>query len=675
MILFEWQIVSKIFLTCFGLLILLLVLVHRLKIAYSYRWSFGVLLCFIIGITGMLNAYFYYELNWTNHYSHHLTDENCMVGTVKTVRPGSKYLSLSLEVKKIDRHRSTVSGNLLVYLPVDTLHKKITVGSELVMTAKVLPIAAPKNPQAFDFSRYMHTQNVHYQAFLKPGNWQVTAGVKTKKLKRVAREIQGCLLNVLQRHLRQEDLYAIAAALVLGDKAAIDEELRSAYANTGAMHVLAVSGLHVGLLYMGLGFLLKNVSKNSVIGSFFKALIPLVVIWAFAFISGASASVLRAATMFSFFVVAKAIKRDGNVYNILAASAFCLLLINPYAIMDVGFQLSYLALLGIIFFQRKIYRFIFLKNKWGDHIWKLISVGIAAQLTTFPLTIFYFHQFPLYFWLSGVIVVPAAALILSLGMLLFLVNCIPIAGLIVGKALTMVIWGVNSLIFGISQLPQSTIGGIWIDVWQLALLYFSLVCLMVFTACKRKLYVWLGLAGLLLVGGYNVWTHYQSEIQQEIVVYHRPGGSLVECFHGKMVYSFSSPAVSNKELAYVNQNYHWFNKVKAVNHYDLNPLALEASGLWGSNYFLQFFDCTLAIVDSTFEYQRAKYPLSVDYVLLSGRQRVDFTAIAKVFDPQLVILDASNPYWVTRKWKAQAEQQGMACVDINEEGALVIEVR
>ena len=247
------------------------------------------------------------------------------------------------------------------------------------------------------------------------------------------------LLNILKENGLKNNELAVASALILGYKDDLGEELKHSYSSAGATHVLAVSGLHVGIIFLVLNFLLNILDKNDRF-KISKAILLICFLWAYATITGLSPSVVRAATMFSFVTIGKSFGKSSSIYNTLCASAFVLLVYNPYLIMEVGFQLSYLAVVGIVYFQSIIYKWIYVKNKFLKYIWMITSVSIAAQLTTFPLGLLYLHQSPTYLFASNLFVIPGAMLIIGLGILLFITSWIPLISGGIGWLLAKFIW-------------------------------------------------------------------------------------------------------------------------------------------------------------------------------------------------------------------------------------------
>ncbi len=306
-------------------------------------------------------------------------------------------------------------GNLLLFLQIDPQSEALRYGDRVVIRATVRPTEPPKNPHVFDYSRYLHFQNIHFQAFVKPDSLVRLSSGHGNFIWRAAFSCREKLLALLHEHFPTQDEYAVASALLVGYKDDLSDDLRTAYAETGSMHALAVSGTHVGFLYVGLFFLLQRLRLRGRWGRLVENVVLLSAIWAFTFLTGATASVLRASVMFSTYLLGKAMFRDASVWNVLAASAFGLLIYNPYFLFDAGFQLSYAAVAGMVFFYPRFYRVSPILPKWADYAWQVLLVGFAAQLGTLPLSLYYFHQFPVFFWLAGWVVVFGGAVFMAGG--------------------------------------------------------------------------------------------------------------------------------------------------------------------------------------------------------------------------------------------------------------------
>ncbi|WP_420388007.1 ComEC/Rec2 family competence protein [Roseivirga sp.] len=343
----------------------------------------------------------------------------------------------------------------------------------------------PANPGAFDYANYLAYQNIRYQQFIGD-EFEPIGNEAPNQLEEMAIDIREKAVSLIKQYVPDPRAGAVVLALVLGVKDDLDNELIQSFSATGAMHVLAVSGLHVGIIYGMLFWLLKRLRWHKRKYRWAMFFISLTVLWAYALLTGLAPSVLRAVTMFSFVAMGRALFRKGNIYNTLALSALALLIYNPYLIMSVGFQLSFLAVFGIVFLQPRLYQ-LWQPRFWLlDKAWAITCVSIAAQLATAPLSMLYFHQFPSYFLISNLFIIPAAFAILSCGLLLLALSWLPALDFWIGKALTWFVTLVNQTVEGVSRFPGSTIEGIYFSIADTWIIYALLLALIAFWVNKKK---------------------------------------------------------------------------------------------------------------------------------------------------------------------------------------------
>lgn len=338
----------------------------------------------------------------------------------------------------------------------------------------------------------MAYNRIYHQHFIRDGF--VKIGHKSPPFyERISDDLRTYCTQVISDRVTNENAKSVVLALSLGVKDELDNDLVRAFSATGAMHVLAVSGLHVGIIYLILFQLFQKVGLSKKRYRWLMAGLSILILWFYALLTGLSPSVLRAVTMFSFVAMGRALFRNGNIYNTLAASAFVLLWFNPYLIMSVGFQLSYLAVFGIVYLQPKMYT-LWTPNHWLlDKIWAISCVSIAAQMATGPLSMLYFHQFPTYFLVSNLFIIPAAFVTLIGSLLLLLVSFVPILAGFIGTVLSTFVWSVNQLVFWVSSFPGSTIDGVYLDILQTWLIYFALGGMILFFIKKKMNWLYLSL--------------------------------------------------------------------------------------------------------------------------------------------------------------------------------------
>jgi len=400
-------------------------------------------------------------------------------------------------------------------------------GDMVIVEGSPAKISAPLNPSEFNYQKFLKNIQIHHQHFVDSNHIVLAKKNQKFSIKSLVNKIRFDFQNILDSHIKGEDENAVAKAILLGDRRDMEKELVNLYSDVGAIHILAVSGLHVGIQYMIWLFLLGRLRRKKW-GNWLFCILCNVWLWGYALVTGLSPSVVRAVTMFSLMLIAKSVRRQNNIYNTLALSAFILLFIDPFLIKNVGFQLSYLAVIGIIWLQPKIYQSIIVNNIIIDKIWVLESVSLAAQITTFPVTVHYFHQFPSYFWLANIIAIPLAFAIVVLGVLLLSIHHWSILANIVSWLLENIIWLLHGLFYSIKELPFSMVQDISISRSQVIIFF-----LMVYFSCamihfKTFIYVILLTICIWAISANSFYSLNKWYSSNQIIFYHIKGASAIE---------------------------------------------------------------------------------------------------------------------------------------------------
>lgn len=570
----------------------------------------------------------------------------------------------------IDTHTMMLSpakGRLILYLA--GRDKQPMPGDTILYKGIPDTIETPKNPQAFNYQQYLHRKQIYFSAYAKPEEWRVWGADEHPNLMAVAERLRMYCVQILQCHLPGLRERTVAPALVLGYQDAIPDEVNQAYSYTGAMHVLSVSGLHVGLVYGALDMLLKKLRRRRR-WRIIRLVLLLSGIWAFALITGAGAAVLRSAAMFSMMLAGQSLQRNANIYNTLAASAFLLLCVNPFFLFDMGFQLSYLALLGIVYFSPILYKCWYIPWKPIDYLWQLTCVGIAAQLATMPLSIYYFHQFPLYFWLSGWLVVPLGAMILYIGCLLLALNSIPVLGMLTGKLLNSLVWILNESIFWIRDLPGGQTRYLPLSIYGATLLYICIFGLaMLWHTRKGRWALWCmgGLAAAALIHNIMAW---QAQQTRELVIYHIKGHTAIDLFEGRRLLVWSDLPAGDTRQEWACAAYRSSRYLTHIEYLTDVGSTFSGASLWMKNGLLQFGNTRLAIIDNKLPDNTPQQKLAVDYVLLRANAPVSLDNLSRYFNiKKAVIADASNKAWWIGQWQVQCKTAGIHFFEIGAQGA------
>ena len=507
-----------------GLLIFSLVSYFVLKF-YSKENRFPVALGFLglsaIFLLGLLRVFFFTDSNNESHLSKIIGEVEAYEATVRSV-PEEKANSwkIEIEVTSVKTKRwQPITGKLLLYVSknnftVDNFHY----GGKILVKGAPQEVRPPANPGEFDFKRFLSFKNMSHQQFIQTEDVKFISPASRKGFIYYSHQARAWSMKKIIEYVHGDDERAIAIALVLGVTDGIDNDLQNAYAASGAMHVLAVSGMHVGIIYAIILFLFKPLNKYQW-SKWVVAITSLILLWTFAFVTGLSPSVLRAVTMFTFIAFARPFGRQTNIYNTLAASIFVLLIINPYLIMSVGFQLSYLAVLGIVYLQRPIYNLWEIENRIGDWIWEITCVSIAAQVATFALALLYFHQFPTYFLISNLFVIPLSTMVLVMGIFLLLVSFLSPVASFTAIILEGLIKALNWIVFKTEALPFSLINNIHITPIQCWLLMGILIALILVFEFKSLQWLYVSFA-LTLAFTIVQWNHFfESVDQKQMIVY------------------------------------------------------------------------------------------------------------------------------------------------------------
>ncbi len=578
---------------------------------------------------------------------------------------------------KSDNQWINSNGKAILYLQKNSLSQSLNYGDVILVKGSLGELSDPKNPGEFNYKQFLGYSQIYHQHYIpqnnfslldrEQGNAIISASIKTGQF----------LEAQLERYIRSPRSLAIAKALTLGIKDELDNDLRNAYAAAGAMHVLAVSGLHVGIIFLIVATIFKKWRKHKK-GRIVFALISLFILWFYAFITGLSPSVLRAATMFSFIIIAQAMKRRTNIYNTVAASAFVLLCFNPYLLFSVGFQLSYLAVLGIVFFQPKIYRLLQFKHSLVDKIWSITAVSIAAQLATAPLGLLYFHQFPTYFFLSNLVVIPAAFIILNSTLLLLISAAIPAIAQVLGLGIDYFIQMINYLVFGLNIFPNSLIDGIFISTPEAWLIYLIIGCFALLITYQKIQFLKAALVFCLLLSSSIIARQYSNFNSKKLTVYDTGKSESIALKSGFQQFLLVSEDLKEDKNKLKFHVYPSILQAGIIN-FKLDEFKITADEVpfhqlehfqimvWQSNKIVHW-------VEELPNNYSMDNSLPVDYLIINNNSVNNPEQIFKIFKPKLIILGSGNTFYNIQKLKVYFEAENIDFYDITENGAFELKL-
>jgi len=543
----------------------IILMLFRRKTKFFLRNTSTALLLFSFCFAGYLSVFFHFYKNPASLDMEKITQKQTWIAEIKELpREREKSFKVIAKLHAVNESSYWMTKKVLLYFQKDSAIQKWKVGDKVIINTKLSFIEPPKNPYQFNYEKFMKRKGIRLTGYIGSQYWAYLKGERNISIKRYASYMQRSLSGKLVESGVSGSEFSVVAAILLGNDETLEPELRASYTATGASHILCVSGMHVGVIFMILGFLLKPLDYSTRT-RYLKNIILLIAVWIYANITGLAPSVTRSAAMFSFVITGKFLKRKTNVFHSLFASLFILLTNNPLLIFELGFQLSYLAVFGIVLFQNKIAQWTHPKTKAGKYIWDLLTVSLVAQMATSPLAVFYFGQFPNYFLLTNLFIIPLSFVITVLGMgtLAFSFNSFLSNGL--GYLLNFVIKVMNSIIFYIEQIPGATTAPISINIVQVLLLYLLIIILYLFRKKINKLFIF-----SMLILNTIYFIHSIDKIKSHhyinVVDYHIPKSAAFQfCHNGNaVIFSDSICSESNKNYQFNIKNHDNTMRIKNI---------------------------------------------------------------------------------------------------------------
>lgn len=615
-------------------LLLLLGSWFYMKKSWKPTIFYGVFTYSLACVFGFLIQNFHLHTNSKTHYSTFLNEQEIyqlkgvVTANFKTTEKNYKHLVSITEVNS-----KKANGKILTYVKKSS-KKELIPGDEIVFIAELQPIPNNFNPYQFDYATYLKHQNVYHQVFLKDNDHLLVKHYKNWDS--FWFHLQNKLVTSFNIHKFSDENKSILNSLLFGQRKLLDKETITTYSNAGIIHILAISGLHVGIIYLLLLFVLKPLTRIKK-GKTIELILILFFLWSFATLTGLSASVTRAVTMFSIIAIGKYYNRNTNTFNTIAFSALLLLIINPNFIFDVGFQMSYAAVIAIVALHPFFHYFYFNKSKITKFFIDLTLVSLAAQIGVLPLSLFYFNQFPILFLVANIVVIPLATFILWLGIATLLLNFIfPKIALYLGYILDFSITILNNYAKWISSFENFIIKNISFN-FSLCILSYTLILLFIYWCYNRKIeifrYVLLSIIFLQL--GF-LFTKDKAIRNSEFIF-----------FNSK------KPLISYKTED--NIYYHTNdieNNTENINHYKRGSFAQNIEILPLENIYI-FNKERILIIDSVY-YSIEEKP---SILFITNNPKINLERVLNETEPKQVIADNSNPFYKIEQWKTTCRKR------------------
>lgn len=634
-------------------------------------WFFGAVMACYLFMAGYSLVQVHGAEVQKNDYRNYQADVSYYVARVydyPTERPNSIRTVLELQYQFGDSAAShPVSGKVMAYFPKSDSAFALHYGDLIAIPAPIREVMPPLNPEEFDYRAYLGRKGITGQVYLKDEDWFDLQTNDANPIYAFSYRFRDVLLTSLHRSGLSDNEFGVAAAILLGYDDYLADEVRKNYVAAGSMHILCVSGMHVGIIYLLASFLLGFLNRKKWQKTL-KQLLLLALIWFYALIAGLSPSILRASLMISFVVIGEMIRRKGFIINSIAASAFILLCINPNNLFEIGFLLSYAAVLGIIVLQRPIYNLMYVKNKLLDKAWQITAVALSAQIATIPFTLFYFQQFTTYFWLSNLFMTPISFIVVISGMILLLVSWIPYVNTLVGYLVWGAVYVMNWVVAKIESIPYSIIKGLYINDFEFAVLLVTLLLLMLtFMLRKRRLFIAM-LASLLVVMTSLTIRMYNSDHQQGMTIFSLRNHTAIDyIWGGEHVLLADSALMADESTVDYSLKGAWSKR-----HLSHHPQVIGFEENYANDYLckksnlVSFDNKLLAIWEDQGIGDSLSFRLPVDYLLIVGKQKPDVRSVVNGYEAKLLLIDGSVPRYLAEKWMDQARSFDIPYYNIGE---------
>jgi competence protein ComEC len=639
---------------------------------YKNRWLIGLTLSLLIALSGYLITISQSDKLERTHFSN-TKQEFLLIVVASEPKVTGGVLRFEAEVKQGIKADTTeiVTGKLLIALKMRLISSSYQYGDLLLIPSSFTEVKPPFNPFEFNYKRYLSNKSIYHHSFInedqvrllkpKAGNPILVSSVLLRKI----------LVERFNRFIKDKDAAAVASTLILGYRADLSKEVLNAYSGTGTMHVLSVSGMHVSIVFFVLAFLLKSLERSPKL-RLTKAAILILAIWAYSCLTGFSAAVCRAALMFTFIILGKAVKKNQNLYNLLAISAFFLLIYNPFFLVDVGFQLSYLAVCGLIYLYPKIYYLFYSRNFVLDKLWSSSALSIAAQLATFPVSLYYFHQFPVNFLISNLFILLPVTLIMYVG-LLFILFPFEVLSQPLGLLLGGTIKFTNTVLHKIEHLPNTVIKGIWIETWEYLSIYVLMFLILFYLLYKRKVFLWVALLIVFLLVLNSSIEKANLQEDNKVIFYSLRKKSAITFVEGRKMTLLSDLLQDDKNFSFSVQP-----SIEAgagyINIWLLPGKKVVRNNIYYDGNFVQFRNWRLLIWNKAFDRKDVNHTISVDALLLSDNPKVTIANLFQYVKFNLLLIDSTNKDYQINKWLREAEKLQVTYYVLKNNPAYIVEL-
>ena len=544
-----------------------------------------------------------------------------------------------------------------LYLRKDSVAVPPSYGQVVITEKMPEEILNKGNPGSFDFHHFAKVKGFRYQLFLNEEEFMTDSVLFKHGNNKILFAIRDRIIAQLKKHIPDQQRAGLAEALLIGYREDLDKSLLKAYTRTGIVHIIAISGMHLGLIFALLNLLLSPLNRIR-FTRLLKPILVLILIWIFTLLTGAGASIVRAAVMFSFITFGQQINRKTSLLNSLCNSAFVLLLYDPFLLWDIGFQLSYAAVGSIAVFYQPIRSLLKPVNKILHHLWELIAVTLAAQLITTPLCIYHFHQFPNLFLAANMVAVPISTIILYGLIATASFGWMPTISSFTGKLTDTLLKWTNKWVEWLNAFPFATTEGIIISAMECVFLYGIIFGLFWWWQKKQVRGLMVAMILILLFSISNIVHRISQNNQSTLRVYQVKNKTAIELASGNKMYLWGNEDELNGLLKKDSALYlaHQFHQ---LNNHTIELIGERAGNIKLKNKIIGFFNREIMPEQLN----------SCDVVIITQNPQVSLQTLVQRTGCKQVVADNTNSYKNIALWKEEAKKISVSFFSTKERGA------
>ena len=617
----------------------------------NYFGVFALLVSFFIGISSQtINSNLYQK----NHYYHKIDVAEKQYLLEISLKEKLKFSEFNnrfvAKVKRIDNKNA--SGKIILNIRKDSSNiKNLEIGALLKIKASFIKNKPVKNPNQFDYGKYLENQNIYAQVYCDADDIEISS-IVDKNIWFYTAKFRTTIIQNLEKNGFSKKELAVIVALILGQQQDISLEILQDYQFAGAVHILSVSGLHVGFILLFVGYLLKPF-PNTKKWKLNKLIIVILSLWLFGFVAGLAPSVLRSVVMFSFVAIGRYLGRGVNIYNTLLVSAIIILLFQPSFLFDVGFQLSYVSLFFIIWLQPLLENIWEPKNKFSKFFWEIITVSFAAQIGAMGLSIYYFHQFPGLFFITNLIIMPVMGFILGYGVLIMILAYFGFVPIFLMNILEWSVFILNQVIAWIASFEQFILKDISLNKWMLCSLYLMIFAIVIYFKKPKFNKLAFALMTIILFQLTVFGSKFYYQNQKELVVFNSKKNSIIIDRFGQKTTIFAKDSV----LKNIDKNLN-------VKQYLVGNFSKIKSKKQLSN-LLFFNNKKILILDSILINSKELKP---DILIITSSPKLNLERFLQICHPKTIVVDGSNFKSYVKVWKTTCEKSGINFHSTTEKG-------